>query len=336
MSRLKSEAGYRGVKAPSTFFGHCMQLIWVTRPAGPVVKFAITTRTVALWVTVVASFFLILGFVFHGLGWRVALAYVPELAHRLGGVTSQTEQDKIEATYRAKLEQLALQLTAVNARMSQLENTQNEVLGRVGLDKFLSFSRPTPSDSVWGQGGPVKLLSPWRLSDWHLDQQLDRSLLQAQRYDQVLAQTQSRWDQDLKRLHGVPTQLPIAGDFTITSSFGFRFDPLTQLPSLHEGIDLVAPVGTPVLATAAGEVTKAEYAHAYGHWVEVRHADGFATRYAHLQSILVQAGDRVAQQAPLGTLGNSGRSTGAHLHYEVHYKGQPMHPTKAMAAWARD
>lgn len=182
----------------------------------------------------------------------------------------------------------------------------------------------------------MKLLPSWAAPHWGLEQQLAWSLTQAQRYEKDMTHMQKRWEQDLQRLHLVPSQLPIAGDFALTSSFGFRMDPFTRLPSLHEGIDFVAPVGTPVLATAAGEVLRAEYSGAYGQMVEIAHADDFVSRYAHLHSIHVKVGDRVAQHASVGTLGNTGRSTGPHLHYEVIYKGRAMHPVKAMAAWARD
>lgn len=313
-----------------------MQLIWVAGPAGKVVKLSITTRTVALLVVGLATSLLLLGFVFHWVGWRVAIEYVPELAHRLGGVTSQSEQEKLEATYRAKLEHLDQQLLAVSEHLKKLEDTKNQVLGRVGLTKLLSLTAPDKADLGWGQGGPLNLLPRWGATQWQLDRQLDQSLHQAQRMEQSLAQVQTRWDQDLARLRQVPTQLPVAGEFLLTSSFGYRLDPFTRLPSLHEGIDFVAPVGTPVLATAAGEVIRAEYAGAYGNLVELAHPQGFVTRYAHLNTIAVRPGEQVAQHAELGTLGNTGRSTGPHLHYEVHFKGRAMHPTKALSAWARD
>jgi len=313
-----------------------MQLIWVAGPAGKVFKLSITTRTVALLVMGLATFLLVLGFVFHWVGWRVAIEYVPELAHRLGGVTSQSEQEKLEATYRAKLEHLDQQLLAVGEHLKKLEDTKNQVLGRVGLTKLLSLTPPDKADLSWGQGGPLNLLPRWGATQWQLDRQLDQSLHQAQRMEQSLAQVQTRWDQDLDRLRQVPTQLPVAGEFLLTSPFGYRLDPFTRLPSLHEGIDFVAPVGTPVLATAAGEVIRAEFAGAYGNLVELAHPQGFVTRYAHLHTIAVRPGELVAQHAELGTLGNTGRSTGPHLHYEVHFKGRAMHPTKALSAWARD
>lgn len=313
-----------------------MQLIWVAGPASKIVKVSITIRTVSLALACLASLLIVLGFVLNWVGLRVVIEHAPELAHRLGGVTSQSEQDKIEATYRAKLEDLDQQLLAASDRLKKLEETKNKVLGRVGLDKLLSFSSHVKPDLNRGQGGPLKLLPRWGLSEWRLDQQMDLSLQQAQRFEKSLSQMQTRWDQDLDRLHQVPTQLPIAGEFLLTSSFGFRVDPITRLPSLHEGIDLVAPVGTPVLATAAGEVIRAEYSGAYGNLVELAHKQGFVTRYAHLKTIDVAVGDQVAQHAVVGGLGNTGRSTGPHLHYEVRFKGRSMHPAKAMSAWASD
>lgn len=312
-----------------------MQLIWVSGPAGKVVKLAITTRTVATLLVGLASFLVVLGFVFHWVGLRVAIEYVPELAHRFGGVTSQSEQDKIEAAYRAKLETLDQQLVAVSERLKKLEETKNQLLGRVGLDRLLSFTAPSRTDMSWGQGGPMHLLPQLGLSPWRLDQQLDRSLLQAQRYEKSMAQMQAQWEQNLHRMSAVPTQLPLAGEFVLTSTYGFRADPFTRLPSLHQGIDFVAPVGTPVLATAAGQVLRAEYAGAYGNLVELLHAEGFVTRYAHLASIRVRPGEQLAQHDMVGTLGNTGRSTGPHLHYEVLFNGRSMHPTKALAAWSR-
>jgi murein DD-endopeptidase MepM/ murein hydrolase activator NlpD len=143
------------------------------------------------------------------------------------------------------------------------------------------------------------------------------------------------WQQDLVRLDQLPTTLPLTGEFVLSSGFGFRPDPITHQTSLHEGIDFIAGVGTPILVTAPGVVSRAEYMGAYGNMVDVLHANGFTTRYAHMQTIEVKPGDVLVRQQKVGTLGNTGRSTGPHLHYEVIYNGVAMHPTKALAAWAK-
>jgi murein DD-endopeptidase MepM/ murein hydrolase activator NlpD len=312
-----------------------MQLIWVAGPADKVVTVSITTRTVLTAVAAVSSFLVLLGFLFHLIGLRVAVEYVPELAQRMGGVTSQSEQQRMEAVYREKLAVLNQHLSGVSERLHELETIKNQVLGRLGIEKLLSFSGPTGRETEAGRGGPMNLLPSWGFSSRKLNHQLDQSLREVLDYDHAMADMQLRWQSDLGRLDRLPTALPLSGNFLLTSSFGVRSDPITHLPSMHDGIDFVAPVGTPVLATAAGVVLRAEYAGAYGHMVEVAHADGFVTRYAHLKTIRVKPQDVLERHDAVGTLGNTGRSTGPHLHYEVIYKGRAMHPAKALAAWAQ-
>lgn len=312
-----------------------MQLIWVAGPADKVVTLSITTRTVLTALAAVSSFLVLLGFLFHLIGLRVAVEYVPELAQRMGGVTSQSEQQRMEAIYREKLDVLNQHLSGVSERLHELETIKNQVLGRLGIEKLLSFSGPTAREAMAGRGGPMNLLPTWGFSSKKLNHQLDQSLQQVLDYDQAMADMQVRWQKDLGRLDRLPTALPLSGNFLLSSSFGVRADPLTHLPSMHEGIDFVAPIGTPVLATAAGVVLRAEYAGAYGHMVEVAHADGFVTRYAHLKTIQVKPQDVIERHDAVGTLGNTGRSTGPHLHYEVIFKGRALHPAKALAAWAQ-
>jgi murein DD-endopeptidase MepM/ murein hydrolase activator NlpD len=312
-----------------------MQLIWVAGPAAKVVAISITTRTVLAAVAVVSGFLVLLGFLFNLIGLRMAVEYAPELAQRMGGVTSQSEQEKIEADYRDKLNELNRQLASMHDRLMQLEQLKNQALGRLGIEKLFSFSSPVQKDGLLGLGGPMNLLPMWRAADGTLKTQMDQSLQKAQRYDEAMQDMQSRWQKDLGRMDFLPTLLPISGDFAVTSGFGFRSDPITRLPSLHEGIDFVAPVGTPVLSTAPGVVLQSEYSGAYGNMVDIQHAEGFVTRYAHLQVIHVQPGQTIATHQAVGTLGNTGRSTGPHLHYEVMFKGQALHPVKALAAWSR-
>lgn len=312
-----------------------MQLIWVAGPADRVVTFSITTRTVLTALAAVSSFLVLLGFLFHLIGLRVAVEYVPELAHRMGGVTSQSEQQRVEAIYREKLELLNHHLSGVSERLHEIETIKDKVLGRLGIEKLLPFSGTSVRESLAGKGGPMNLLSTWGFSSRKLNYQIDQSLEKVIHYNKALAEMQERWQSDFGRLDLLPTVLPLSGDFMLSSTFGVRADPLTHLPSMHEGIDFVAPIGTPVLATATGIVVRAEYAGAYGNMVEVAHADGFVTRYAHLKTIQVKPQDVLQRHDAVGTLGNTGRSTGPHLHYEVIFKGRAMHPAKALAAWAQ-
>ncbi len=313
-----------------------MQLIWVSAPTAKVVTLSITARTVFVGVLALSVLLVALGGLFHFVGLRVAVEYAPELATRMGGVTSQGEQDKVEAAYRAKLEEINQQWGAVSERLEQLESSKNELLVRLGVARLLGAPTDKKTHSQDGRGGPLKLLPIWGSTNAHpLSQQMALALQKLQQFEQSMAQTQTQWQKDAERFDKLPTALPLASDFLLTSSFGVRPDPMNHLPSMHEGIDFVAPVGTPVQATASGVVLRSERAGAYGNLVEVAHADGFVTRYAHLKTALVQEGAVVQRGDTVGLLGNTGRSTGPHLHYEVIYKGQAMHPAKALAAWAK-
>ncbi len=112
----------------------------------------------------------------------------------------------------------------------------------------------------------------------------------------------------------------------LSSGFGTRIHPVTHLESAHLGLDIAAPTGTEVVAAANGRVTHAGPAGTYGNLVTIRHADGTETRYAHLSVVRVQRGDQVAAGARIGDVGNTGNSTGPHLHFEVRKDGHAVDP----------
>lgn len=312
-----------------------MQLIWMAGPTDKLVKLSVTSKTLVGFGVALTTILVLLGFLFHMFGLKLAIKYMPELAYRMGGVISYSEQEKVEATYRAKLETLNHQLSGIRDRLHELESTKDEVLDRLGIERLLPFTVNNGDLVNAGRGGPMNWVFSWKSGSENLNTQIDLTLQQMQNYDASMANMQSRWRADLHRLDLLPTALPLMGELILTSSLGIRADPLTHLPSMHEGIDFVAAIGTPVYSTAPGVVLRAEYAGDYGNLVEVSHADGFVTRYAHLRTMSVKNQDVLQRHQEVGKLGNTGRSTGPHLHYEVIYKGQAMHPAKALAAWAK-
>lgn len=130
----------------------------------------------------------------------------------------------------------------------------------------------------------------------------------------------------------LPFGRPMAGDPDLTSGFGARIDPFTRAPALHTGLDFRADHGAPVRAAGPGKVIAAEYAGGYGNMVEVDHGHGVTTRYAHLAAISVTPGQTVAAGAVLGRVGSTGRSTGAHLHYETRIDDEPIDPQRFLRA----
>ena len=132
-----------------------------------------------------------------------------------------------------------------------------------------------------------------------------------------------------KKINSVPLILPISKNdlVFISSAFGGRMDPFIKKFSRHNGCDYVAAIGTKVCATGDGIVTLLNYSRkGYGNEVIIDHSFGFSTRYAHLDKILVAEGERVSRGQIIGLVGNTGRSTGPHLHYEVRFEGRPVNP----------
>ena len=132
----------------------------------------------------------------------------------------------------------------------------------------------------------------------------------------------------------VPVRMPLAGDPSVSSPFGYRADPFLGRLALHPGVDLTEAWGAEIHATAAGRVTHAGPMGGYGVMVEIDHGNGLVTRYAHMSRVAVEEGQDVPQGAVLGRMGSSGRSTGPHLHYEVRVDGAPVDPERYLRAGA--
>lgn len=122
----------------------------------------------------------------------------------------------------------------------------------------------------------------------------------------------------------IPSMPPSKG--RISSTFGVRRDPFTRANRMHNGIDFAAPFRSSVVATAKGTVSFAGRNGGYGKQVVIDHGNGYTTTYSHLTSISVNSGDKVERSDELGKMGSTGRSTGVHLHYEVHKDGNPVNP----------
>jgi murein DD-endopeptidase MepM/ murein hydrolase activator NlpD len=123
---------------------------------------------------------------------------------------------------------------------------------------------------------------------------------------------------------------------TITSPFGYRIDPINGLPSFHSGIDFGASLGDDVFATADGTVVSVGKDASHGNNIVINHGQGLKTWYMHLSKILVAEGDQVTKGQKIGLVGNTGRSTGAHLHYEVLKNGQSIDPKPYLQTMRKD
>ena len=140
---------------------------------------------------------------------------------------------------------------------------------------------------------------------------------------------------ELERLRHAVSRLPLTvplDTYAVSSSFGRRRDPINDNMARHEGLDLIAPLRSPIHATAPGVVTFAGQNGRYGNFVEIDHGAGLRTRFGHLGKVMVRRGQKVEFRRKIALLGNTGRSTGAHLHYEVRVNGKPKNPMNFIEA----
>lgn len=175
-----------------------------------------------------------------------------------------------------------------------------------------------------GIGGPVENAPESDMTN--LQQQIDhiRASIDLRRESQE--EVRGFLTEQSSLLSSKPSGLPSRG--WLTSSFGIRKSPFSNERTMHEGIDIAARVGTPVYSTAAGIVSQAQYENGYGKLVVIDHGYGYKTIYGHNSKLMVKVGQRVKRGDLIAASGNTGSSTGAHVHYEVRLNGVPLNPRK--------
>jgi hypothetical protein len=219
------------------------------------------------------------------------------------------------------LDTMARRLGEMQAKMLQLESLGERVSGLAGINPS-EIKVPPGRGGVLIEGRALGLEDIKKvISD--LEQVGD------QRAD-LLSMLETRLMEQKIRALLVPTQTPVSGP--IGSGFGWRIDPFSGHNAMHTGIDFVADVGSPVYAAAGGVVIFKEWMSDYGLVVEVDHGQDLITRYAHLSRILVRNGDLVKRGQKIAEVGNTGRSTGPHLHFEVLMRGVAQDPQKFLNA----
>nr|WP_174822911.1 M23 family metallopeptidase [Ruegeria arenilitoris] len=239
------------------------------------------------------------------------------------------QRDQIATDAQAALDQrdeLELEILLMQERNDEIFRQLEEamVISVEPLDKmFREAGMPTDRmlDEVRrgysGMGGPLTPISfSTRGEELSADEVRANQLLQ--QMDQL----------NLYRIAAekAPFATPVKSAFRFTSGYGYRRDPKTGGRRMHKGTDFAAPTGTDIFATADGVVTHAGWQSGYGRLVKIKHAFGVETLYAHNSKIRVKVGQRVSRGDHIADMGNSGRSTGTHLHYEVRVNGKPVNP----------
>jgi murein DD-endopeptidase MepM/ murein hydrolase activator NlpD len=247
----------------------------------------------------------------------------------LGTAGLRTQLSNQEAELAGVQRQSQREINALAARLGELQaeanrlNALGERLTRIGQlqDGEFDFDKPV---GVGGEG-PVRDISKPELREGLHN--LDRQFVQSGEQLSVLESLLFNRQLDM---NSVPSREPIANSY-ITSGFGGRADPIQGGSQFHKGIDFEADVGDPVLSVADGVVSFAGVRSGYGYVVEVDHGNGYVTRYAHNSRLTRKVGELIRAGQEIAKAGSTGRSTGAHVHFEVWENGRYVNPKKFLS-----
>lgn len=226
-------------------------------------------------------------------------------------------------------------------RTELIEMQQRMDTMEVLKDRFANLANPLPAQfppSQLAQGtlkssGREEIRTVNTAAFRPLNTQLEdpkELLRQATAFNDNLAKAEQRWLDQLKIISQLPTGSPVAKNAGMSSDYGTRIDPFTRSLAYHPGIDFSVSHGSPVMATGDGVISKIDVDRNNGQYLEVEHASGFTTRYAHVSSFSVRTGESVKRGQVIAAVGNTGRSTGPHLHYEIRYQGVSINPLQAL------
>lgn len=233
-----------------------------------------------------------------------------------------SDSARAQSHLRENLSAMATRVGQMQARLLRLDSLGERLAKAVGIKPQDVQLEEDP-----GRGGALSSIPQQDFSMEELNAQLDALARQVdERYETLgMIESITRMEQVKRKL--VPSAKPVAGAWH-SSSFGWRVDPFTGRKAMHEGIDFVASAGTPIFAAAGGTVVYAARHPQYGNMIDISHGNDLVSRYAHASRLLVKVGDIVQGGTRIAEVGSTGRSTGAHLHFEVHLKGVPQNPAR--------
>ena len=298
-----------------------MNVIFLSRRDGKARQFNLArpaTLTVLLAVTV-----LVVGGAF-ALGLQLGKGVRREVAlaetTRFAGLLAQQKQEiaGLKQQLQLRIDAMAMRIGEVNAHVIRLDALGKRLTEMADIDsREFDFDRDPPSGGPEGEGVSAQIpdLSAMLAQ---LEQRADLRESQLAALENVIL------TRELKEQIR-PEGRPVSTGY-ISSYFGERADPFDGLEKFHKGVDFAGALGSDVVAVATGVVTWAGERSGYGKLIEINHGDGYSTRYAHNESVLVAVGQTVKRGDPIALMGSTGHSTGPHVHFEVLHNGRPVDP----------
>lgn len=239
-----------------------------------------------------------------------------------------------EASLIQQNKNLTAQLQLMDRQVDQMQVVMSDMSQRDdNLYRAILGAEPIPMSSRMGASRQISYYdSIARMSNTQLIADVQRKVdvlekelyVQANSYDEILQMVKTQ----KVKMENIPAIQPVLNKDLkrMASGYGWRIDPVYHIRRFHQGMDFSAPIGTDIFATGNGTIIFSGWKQGYGETVEVDHGFGYKTRYAHCYKILARKGQRVKRGDVIALVGNTGKSTGPHVHYEVHYNGKPIDP----------
>jgi murein DD-endopeptidase MepM/ murein hydrolase activator NlpD len=299
-----------------------LQIILVDRRLSRARTLTINVQHVVAAAVLLTLAIVVLSTMFSLLTVRAATSFPLPFVSDVIALVTRDQNERKDQYVRDNVVAMTRKLGEVQAQLLRLDVLGERVAKAAGIRPEEFRFRELP-----GRGGAPGSAMSFTDLDTEL-QGLTRSVEQREDYLAVV-EAELRSQQVRKAL--LPGSQPVADGF-IGSGFGWRTDPFTREMTRHDGIDFAAPLGTPIHAAAGGVVVVAEHHPVWGNVVEIDHGGGLMTRYAHASRLTVTAGALVKRGHKIAEVGSTGRSTGPHLHFEVHSRGVAQNPARFLFA----
>ncbi len=297
-----------------------MHIILVSNRLATARTFNVSSRRVAVAAIALVCVVVAIAFALWYLSVPAKVAETVTVAIPSGASVAKPVVDQ-----RENISSMAVKLGEMQAELMRLDALGDRISKLSGLPVPKS-DKPESAKGKDGQGGP--LVDPWQpMSADELQREIDRLAGAVDESADSLTALESQLMERRIKSSLLPTLVPINAE-RMGSPFGRRIDPLAGVRAMHEGIDFGAQPGTPVFAAAGGVVDGASYHPEYGYLIELNHGNEFSSRYAHLSKLKVKPGQVVKRGQLIALSGNTGRSTGPHLHFEVRFKGVAQNPER--------
>lgn len=240
----------------------------------------------------------------------------------------EAEAERGRAFVQQNLNAMAVRLGEMQAQLTRLDALGERLSSVAGFRDFRFNEAP-------GLGGAAPtLMPPQNLSLADFGEKLTLLSRQVESRNDMLGVLEAQLFEQAVKKKLMPTMMPVAAPFN-ASGFGRRVDPFTGQWAMHEGIDFLADLGSPIAAAAGGVVVFAGFHPQYGYMIDIDHGNDLVTRYAHCSKLLVKEGDVVHRGRKIAEVGSTGRSTGPHLHFEVRFRGAAQNPGKFLVSNSR-